>query len=145
MVEASFTVSEARFQEREAEIRVLRTAVFTEEQGIDPEIDFDGNDPQCLHVIAKSATGSTVGTARMSADGRIGRMAVLQAYRGQGIGRAMLETLVKAAAERGLSQVYLNSQRTAVGFYRALGFEESGKPFMEAGIEHIRMQRQITT
>jgi len=145
MAAAPFAVSEAKFQEREAEIRVIRTAVFTEEQGIDPEIDFDGNDPQCLHVIAKSATGSTVGTARMFDDGHIGRMAVLQAYRGQGIGRAMLETLINAAARLGLSQVHLNSQLTAVGFYRALGFEETGEPFIEAGIEHIRMQRQITT
>lgn len=145
MVEAPFSVSEAKFEEREAEIRVVRTAVFSEEQGIDPEIDFDGSDPQCLQVIARSATGSTVGTARMSGDGRIGRMAVLQAHRGQGIGRAMLEKLLKAAARRGLKQVYLNSQVQAVGFYRALGFEKTGAPFMEAGIEHIRMQRPTAT
>lgn len=144
MFNEQFAVSEAKFEEREAEIRVIRTAVFSEEQGIDPAIDFDGNDAQCLHVIAKSATGSTVGTARMFADGHIGRMAVLQAYRGQGIGRAMLETLVSAAARRGLKQVYLNSQVHAVGFYEALGFEKGGEPFMEAGIEHIRMQRQTT-
>lgn len=145
MAAAQFAVSRARFQEREAEIRVIRSAVFTEEQGIDPDIDFDGHDPECLHVIAKSATGSTVGTARMSGDGHIGRMAVLQAYRGQGIGRAMLDALTNAAAERGLKQVYLNSQVQVTGFYESLGFEKSGKPFMEAGIEHVRMQRQLTT
>lgn len=145
MSAAQFAISEARFDEREAEIRGIRTAVFTEEQGIDPKIDFDGHDPECVHVIARNATGSTVGTARMFDDGHIGRMAVLQAYRRQGIGRAMLEALMAAARKRGLSQVYLNSQVQVIDFYQALGFNKTGKPFMEAGIEHIRMQRQITT
>ncbi len=145
MAAADFTISEARFEDREAEIRGIRSAVFTEEQGIDPAIDFDGKDSNCLHVIAKNATGSTVGTARMFDDGHIGRMAVLQAYRRQGVGRAMVDALVSAAAKRGLKQVYLNAQVQVIDFYQALGFEKTGTPFMEAGIEHIRMQRQITT
>ncbi len=145
MAAADFTISEARFEDREAEIRGIRSAVFTEEQGIDPAIDFDGKDSNCLHVIAKNATGSTVGTARMFDDGHIGRMAVLQAYRRQGVGRAMVDALVSAAAKRGLKQVFLNAQVQVIDFYQALGFEKTGTPFMEAGIEHIRMQRQITT
>ncbi len=145
MAAADFTISEARFEDREAEIRGIRSAVFTEEQGIDPAIDFDGKDSNCLHVMAKNATGSTVGTARMFDDGHIGRMAVLQAYRRQGVGRAMVDALVSAAAKRGLKQVYLNAQVQVIDFYQALGFEKTGTPFMEAGIEHIRMQRQITT
>ncbi len=145
MAAADFTISEARFEDREAEIRGIRSAVFTEEQGIDPAIDFDGKDSNCLHVIAKNATGSTVGTARMFDDGHIGRMAVLQAYRRQGVGCAMVDALVSAAAKRGLKQVFLNAQVQVIDFYQALGFEKTGTPFMEAGIEHIRMQRQITT
>ncbi len=143
MAAAQFSISEAQFHEREAEIRGIRTAVFTEEQGIDPGIDFDGSDPECVHVIARNATGSTVGTARMSSDGHIGRMAVLQAYRRQGVGRAMLEALVAAARRQGLNEVYLNSQAQVIGFYQALGFEKIGEPFMEAGIKHVRMLRQI--
>lgn len=145
MEAGQFAVGEVRFDEREAEIRGIRTAVFTEEQGIDPGIDFDGSDPECVHVIARNATGSAVGTARMSGDGHIGRMAVLQAYRRQGVGRAMVEALLAAAGKRGLKTVRLNSQVQAVEFYQALGFEKSGRPFMEAGIEHICMVRQTTT
>ena len=140
-----FAIAEARFDEREAEIRGIRTAVFTEEQGIDAKLDFDGSDPACSHVIARNATGSAVGTARMLDDGHVGRMAVLQAYRRQGIGRAMLEALIGIASKRGLKEVFLNSQISAVDFYRALGFEKSGEPFMEAGIEHICMVRRIAT
>ncbi len=143
MAAADFNISEARFEDHEAEIRGIRTAVFTDEQGIDPGIDFDGDDSKCLHVLAKNATGSTVGTARMFDDGHIGRMAVLQAYRRQGVGRAMMDALIAAATGRGLKQVYLNSQVQVIEFYRALGFEKTGAPFMEAGIEHIRMQRQV--
>lgn len=140
---AQFSVREEPYDEREPEIRGIRTAVFTEEQGIDHQLDFDGNDPHCVHVIARNATGSAVGTGRMTDDGHIGRMAVLQAYRRQGIGRAILKALLAAAEKRGIEQVYLNAQVSAIGFYQALGFKRSGAPFMEAGIEHVCMVRHI--
>jgi predicted GNAT family N-acyltransferase len=63
--------------------------------------------------------------------------------RGLGIGSRLVEGLMRIAAERGLGNVYLNSQINAVGFYRALNFEAVGDPFMEADIEHLRMERQL--
>lgn len=139
----AFTVDEERFEERQAEIRGVRTAVFTEEQGIDPGLDFDGSDADCIHVIARNATGSAVGTGRMMSDGHIGRLAVLQAYRGEGIGRALVDALVKAAHRRGIEEVFLHAQIQAVDFYKALGFTPSGAHFMEAGIEHVPMVRKV--
>jgi predicted GNAT family N-acyltransferase len=79
----------------------------------------------------------------MTADGHIGRIAVLARRRGEGIGRRLTLALVEAAQGRGLSSVYLHAQVQAVGFYRALGFEVSGPAFVEAGIEHVRMVRQL--
>jgi ElaA protein len=37
------------------------------------------------------------------------------------------------------SEVWLDAQLHAVGFYKALDFQTVSDVFMEAGIEHIRM------
>jgi len=43
-------------------------------------------------------------------------------YRGQGVGRAVVEEAVNLAKSRGASQVELNSVDNAVEFYQKLGF-----------------------
>ena len=73
----------------------------------------------------------------------MGRIAVLREWRGQGIGSMIVDFLSTSAEARGLDRVYLNSQRSATGFYKALGFTAAGDPFMEAGIEHVRMEKPI--
>lgn len=137
-----FTIERADWREHAEAIRGVRHAVFVQEQGIPAALEWDGNDPACLHVLAISA-GQPVGTARMQADGHIGRMAVLAPWRGMGIGRALLASLIRAAAERGLASAWLTAQVHAVGFYRRAGFVAEGEPFMEAGIAHQKMVRRL--
>jgi predicted GNAT family N-acyltransferase len=141
--QADVHVVQVSFQDYEEEIRRIRNTVFSREQGIDANLDFDGLDPGSVQVIARDEHGSVVGTARMLGDGHVGRIAVLAHRRGLGIGSRLVEGLMRIAAERGLGNVYLNSQINAVGFYRALNFEAVGDPFMEADIEHLRMERQL--
>lgn len=143
MNDSKVTVRVVRFAEAENDIRHIRNTVFTAEQGIDSALDFDGRDGECTQVLAVDDHGNPLGTARMMADGHIGRIAVLAGHRGRGIGSRLTAALVDAARDSALPEVYLNSQVHAVGFYRALGFETSGPVFMEAGIEHVRMVRQV--
>jgi predicted GNAT family N-acyltransferase len=72
--------------------------------------------------------------------GKIGRMASLQAVRGAGVGRVVLQGLLAAARERGDRAVTLNAQASAVGFYLRAGFEPVGSVFEEANISHQKMQ-----
>ena len=129
-----------RFDEQHApEIRRIRNRVFTEEQHIDEEIDFDGQDPGSVHVLVTSG-GRYVGTGRMLGDGHIGRLAVLKEFRGRGLGAAAVRALVEEAGKSSMERVYLGSQDHAVGFYEKLGFSVCGEPYNEAGIEHIHME-----
>lgn len=127
------------------DIRSIRKAVFIDEQGVPAELDLDGMDPDCLHVLACDEHGQTIGTARMKADGQIGRMAVLKPRRGRGVGRALLQALLKEAATRGLSQVYLAAQTQAIGFYEKHGFRVTGDIFLDAGIPHRNMILKLAT
>jgi predicted GNAT family N-acyltransferase len=57
------------FSESEADIRPVRNAVFGREQKVPRELDWDGKDPQCLHVLARNSAGGPVGTGRLQPDG----------------------------------------------------------------------------
>ncbi len=119
----------------------VREAVFVREQGVPAEMEYDRFDPRSLHVLARGPAGEAIGTGRLLPDGHIGRMAVLPAWRGQGVGAAMLCTLMAVAAQRGLERLVLHAQTSAEGFYGRFGFRAEGPEFMEAGIPHVTMTR----
>jgi predicted GNAT family N-acyltransferase len=121
----------------------IRFEVFVAEQGVPREIELDEHDPLCVHALALDETGFPVGTGRLLPDGHIGRMAVRRAWRGRGVGGAILERLIDAARDRGEVEVALSAQVHALEFYRAYGFAEEGKPYVEAGIAHQAMRRRL--
>ncbi|MDA3914374.1 GNAT family N-acetyltransferase [Oleiagrimonas sp.] len=124
-------------------LRKVRDVVFIQEQSVPIEEEWDELDPACSHVLARSADGTPIGTGRLTPRHSIGRMAVLPAWRGHGVGAAILQTLIDRARSMGWTQVHLNAQVHAIGFYQRHGFTPEGETFMEAGIEHRRMRRTL--
>jgi len=121
----------------------IRMEVFVAEQGMLAELEHDEWDERADHVLAFEGERA-VGTARLLPDGRIGRMAVRRDWRGRGIGGGMLERLIERARARGLVSVFLHAQTHAAPFYRSHGFVECGEPFIEAGLPHIAMRRDLS-
>ena len=125
----------------------LRNEVFVREQGIDPALEWDPADAQCVHAVLCNHLGVAVATGRLlpSEKGvsKIGRMAVLRRLRETGLGRQVLLALVAQARQRGDREVQLHAQRSAQGFYQRLGFGVQGEPFEEAGISHITMSMAL--
>jgi len=128
----------------EAEAMRVRDAVFVVEQGVPPEIERDEWDQRSDHALALDHDGRVVGTGRLLPNGHIGRMAVLPEWRGQGVGSRILASLVARAHERGMKRVVLNAQTHAVPFYARHGFAAFGDQFMEAGIPHVAMAREVS-
>jgi len=135
-----FRVRLVDWREASGTLSAIRTTVFVGEQGVPPEIEIDGRDPGCAHVLAESDAGEAVGTGRLMPDGRIGRMAVLAAWRGRGVGAAMLGALVAEARRRGFRETYLHAQAHAKDFYARHGFVVEGEEYLEAGIPHVLMR-----
>ncbi|HEY0665436.1 MAG TPA: GNAT family N-acetyltransferase, partial [Gallionella sp.] len=107
------------------------------------ELEWDGLDDGCRHVLALSHTGSAIGCGRILDDGHIGRIAVLPEWRKQKVGTAIMEVLLDYARERGYKQVDLDAQTCAVPFYRNFGFVEQGDIFMDANMPHIKMRHKL--
>jgi predicted GNAT family N-acyltransferase len=137
-------VATADFAADFAAIRHVRFAVFVDEQGVPEDIELDDRDQRCTHVLAYDSDRA-VGTGRIDveAGGKIGRVAVLVEARGRGVGTALMHRLHDLAVEAALRSVWCNAQISAVPFYVRLGYSVTSEPFDEAGIEHVRMQREL--
>jgi len=125
----------------------LRQAVFVDEQGVPEAIEQDGRDGAAHHILA-TLDGVPVGCARIlvaGATGRIGRVCVLRAHRGRGIGTALVGAcLDHLRGLPGLARAELGAQVTALGLYRRLGFAPFGPQFADAGgLPHRTMERAL--
>lgn len=134
-----YTVRLASWQQDNAVLYHLRRTVFIEEQHVPDELEWDGLDEEALHLLAEDAQGNAIATARMLPDGHIGRVAVLQPWRGHGVGKALMAFLLELARRHGYRRVFLDAQVEAIDFYRRVGFEAEGAVFMDAGIPHRHM------
>jgi predicted GNAT family N-acyltransferase len=121
----------------------VRETVFVVEQHVPREMEIDEDDAASVHVLARAHDGTPIGSGRLTADNCIGRMAVLHAWRGRGVGTMLLQTLLEQARARRTQEVSLHAQRDAMPFWLHHGFTSVGEEFEEAGIPHITMQRLV--
>ena len=124
----------------------VRKKVFVEEQGISEHLELDGHDSEALHTVVKDGK-RVIGTARVlfltTNQAKLERMAILKPFRRQGVGRGIISFLNEELRNRQITQIVLHAQYPVVAFYKSCGFVESGSPFFEAGIKHIKMQRRL--
>lgn len=119
----------------------VRGQVFIVEQGIDWEIEFDNLDKQCV-LFTCYVDNVACGAARLYKN-KVGRVATLKEYRGQGIAKAVMKKIEEYAKEIGLSQIKLHAQLYVKDFYLKLGYQVVGDIFYEADIEHVLMIKEI--
>jgi predicted GNAT family N-acyltransferase len=140
---------EVRLAEKEADRRTclrLRWTVFVEEQNVPPSLEVDEYDAAgAVHALAL-LRGVPAGAGRFvllePGVAQIGRMAVVEDARGKGVGAALLQFLEQEARRRGAKRLTLNAQVSARPFYEKAGYRANGEVFDDAGIPHVRMDRQ---
>jgi len=130
------------WQHDKSALSAIRRKVFIDEQHVPEQLEWDEDDHSAIHFLARIGNRN-VGCARLTADGKIGRMAVLEQYRNQGIGRQLLQQVIAHARDKAYPALYMHSQASATGFYDKAGFSATGEPFMEAGIPHQEMFMQL--
>lgn len=135
-------IIEVTYSEYREKIRKVRNKVFVEGQNVPENIEEDGKDDECYHVLL-TRYDQPIATGRMEKDGHVGRIAVLEEYRGMNFGTMIMNKLEDVAIRNGIKKLYLNSQSHAIPFYMKLGYEAVGDYFLEAGIEHKKMVKEL--
>lgn len=132
-------------EEREAAIR-LRHRVFVEEQGVPAHDELDGRDPEGLHLVAVTDQGRIVATCRLvfvGATVQLSRLAVDVSHRREGIASRLLRAADEEVRARGARRVVLHAQTYARDLYLSHGYRPRGPTFVEAGIEHVAMEKSV--
>ena len=135
----NFSVVAVDWQAAGTALAEIRRRVFIEEQSVPEALEWDGLDENAVHVLASDNANRPIGCARLLPQGKIGRMAVLPEWRGRGVGRTMLETLIALARTQGLPEVSLSAQTHAIPFYEQAGFQSCSEIYDDAGIPHRDM------
>lgn len=127
----------------------IRQIVFVEEQQVRPEEEYDEFEEQSRHwIVIDEKTQKACGTARWRYTPKgikLERFAILQEYRGQGVGSSLVKAVLADVAQQAASKgqtIYLHAQIQAVNLYARQGFTKEGPMFEEAGIQHYKMIKQ---
>lgn len=138
-------VREARGDAERVAAFALRHEVFVVEQGVPIELELDEDDETALHLVALEGD-ELVGTCRIVSDGdraKFGRLVVARDARGAGIGSALLDEAERRARADGARQMVLTAQIAAMGLYERAGYTARGEVFLDAGIEHMTMEKAL--
>jgi predicted GNAT family N-acyltransferase len=140
-----YEVRRVRGEAEMATVLELRHSVFCVEQGVPEREELDGRDGEGVHLVAVS-DGAVLATCRLLFVGptvQFSRLAVRQTARRHGIATALLELADVESRARGARRLVLHAQTYARALYDAAGYEPRGRVFMEAGIEHIAMEKLL--
>lgn len=125
----------------------IRRHVFIEEQQVDPSIEIDEKEEQCIHVVGYDGSSRAVATARLYPLSptalQIQRVAVLKQQRKKHYGRQLMKHIEEIAAQKQINKMILGAQNHALLFYQSLGFHVIGKEYEEAGILHHDMEKSL--
>lgn len=124
----------------------VRYQVFVEEQQVPEKVEKDGKDELASHFVLYDEE-KPIGAGRLRVTGTVGkveRVCVLSSYRKQGFGKQIIAAMEQYAPHLGVTALVLHAQSHAVPFYKKLGYDITSKPFLEAGIEHVTMQKAVS-
>lgn len=127
----------------------IRKKVFIEEQHVPIEIErdeFDQLTEKCHHFIILIGE-QAVGTIRVKLlpnnNIQLQRFCLLKEYRKKGIGGQVLFEIENYYKAKGMKKIIFDAQCHAIPLYLACGYHEVSNVFLEAGIEHKKMEKEI--
>jgi predicted GNAT family N-acyltransferase len=125
----------------------IRYEVFVIGQHVPAEAEIDQYESECTHFLAR-ANGTPCGAARWRVTPKgvkLERFAVLEAYRGMGVGSALVDAVlgdIESKPETAGKTQYLHAQISAMPLYHKFGFRKAGEMFRECDIDHYTMIRK---
>lgn len=128
------------------DIKYIRETVFVIEQGFTEE--FDEIDKKSIHLLVKvnnkrAATARIFKSDNSSKKWTVGRFAVLEEYRGKGLGSFLIKKVEEKVKEQGGNAAELSAQKQAEKFYLFLGYTPMGDIYYDQHAPHIHMEKEL--
>lgn len=124
----------------------VRSTVFVKEQHVPEEIEVDAHDETAIHFIVFTDRQHPVAASRVrfvDQAGKLERICVLKEFRGASIGSELIKKMEESIVARGYSFATLHAQTHATSFYEQLGYVITSDPFIDAGISHVAMVKEL--
>nr|WP_026680670.1 GNAT family N-acetyltransferase [Priestia megaterium] len=123
----------------------VRTVVFVDEQNVPPEEELDAHDESATHFVVYDDDKPIAASRLRFVDsyGKLERICVLKTYRGKAIGKQLIQAMEAVILEKGYHKAKLNGQTHAEKFYQRLGYKTISGEFMDAGIPHVTMVKEL--
>jgi len=124
----------------------LRTKILREPLGKKlSESDLEGEEHQLHFAVfnADALISCVVIKPVENGTGKLRQMAVDESVQGKGIGKFIIAETEASLLEKGFLNIEMSARETAVGFYQTLGYEVVDEPFLEQGIEHLKMVKHL--
>lgn len=133
------------YEQLPEDAKYIRRKVFIEEQGFENE--FDATDDIALHIVIYE-TLEPVATCRIYFSEQrgtyvIGRIAVLQEYRGKNYGAQLLKAAETEIRKRQGECIELSAQVRVSDFYKKYGFQASNEVHDDEGCPHVWMKKEL--
>lgn len=123
----------------------IRKEVFVTEQQVPLSLEIE-DEEVCVHFVLYE-DNEPAATVRLfpkdKSTYKIQRMAVLKRHRQKGFGREIMIAAENYAKISGKTQTILGAQTHALAFYESMGYEAFGDEFLDAGIKHFNMKKEI--
>lgn len=123
----------------------IRRTVFIDEQQVPEEEEIDQYEKDAIHVVLYD-NHEPIGAGRfrnLDGLGKVERICVLKSYRNKGAGKVIMDKMEDLAKDEGVTKLKLNAQTHAEKFYLNLGYTTISDIFMDAGIPHVTMIKEI--
>ena len=122
----------------------IRHEVFITEQNVPFEREIEGEEGK-HYFVGYVGTTAVCARAFLESPGiwHVQRVACRKEYRGKHLASELMRFIEEKASDSGIRLITLGAQDQAAPFYERLGFKTIGEGFLEAGIPHHRMDKEI--
>ncbi|SDC79784.1 Predicted N-acyltransferase, GNAT family [Terribacillus halophilus] len=123
----------------------VRTLVFVEEQKVPADLEIDELENESIHFVGyEDDVPGAAGRMRL-VDGyaKMERICIRKEFRGKQFGHKLMWAMEEEAKKHGMQKAKLNAQTRAIPFYERLGYTVVSEEFMDAGIPHKTMTKQL--
>ncbi|HZJ84559.1 MAG TPA: GNAT family N-acetyltransferase [Syntrophomonadaceae bacterium] len=124
----------------------LRNAVFRKPWGLDIKDDDLSPDKE-MDIYGAYLNNKLIATVFLGEHeegvARVRNVAIYEEYRGQGLGRYLMDFIEDIARKKGYTKVYLMGRTIVEEFYHKLGYKTISKAYNYRSIPHLDMIKDL--